>query len=323
MTSHPPRQPDGPPLMARQQEALLALLRSLKANGYEFVTPAPATHARVIARRDQAKDIKDVLGWSLPFSWDLLDPAIRDLLVAGGALQPVGALYRSNVRVSSLKGHLFLHSAYPTVEETAVFFGPDSYRFADLIERELASHRGRGGMRICDMGTGSGVGAIIAGALSPGDARIMASDINPRAIGFARINAAAAGMAVDLRLGADMAGIEDACDLILMNPPYIIDPDGRLYRDGGTNAGAGVTLAMAGAAIDRLAPDGRLIVYSGSAIIAGADHLFQALARLCEASGCTLHYRELDPDVFGEELTTPHYAKVERIAVVAARITRR
>ncbi|MNR68782.1 hypothetical protein D3C85_1935590 [compost metagenome] len=33
-------------------------------------------------------------------------------------------------------------------------------------------------------------------------------------------------------------------------------------------------------------------------------------------------YRELDPDVFGEELLTPGYQTVERIAVVALVVTR-
>jgi hypothetical protein len=33
-------------------------------------------------------------------------------------------------------------------------------------------------------------------------------------------------------------------------------------------------------------------------------------------------YRELDPDVFGEELLTQGYQRVERIAVVALIVTR-
>jgi hypothetical protein len=33
-------------------------------------------------------------------------------------------------------------------------------------------------------------------------------------------------------------------------------------------------------------------------------------------------YREVDPDIFGEELGTPAYADVERLAAVVAVITR-
>ena len=47
------------------------------------------------------------------------------------------------------------------------------------------------------------------------------------------------------------------------------------------------------------------------------------LADLAEASGCDLRYREIDPDVFGEELETPAYADVDRIALVAAVMDRR
>ena len=36
----------------------------------------------------------------------------------------------------------------------------------------------------------------------------------------------------------------------------------------------------------------------------------------------TLRYEELDPDIFGEELETPAYRDVERIALVSAVITR-
>jgi len=37
-------------------------------------------------------------------------------------------------------------------------------------------------------------------------------------------------------------------------------------------------------------------------------------SRSCAASATI--YRELDPDVFGEELERPAYARVERIAVI-------
>jgi hypothetical protein len=79
---------------------------------------------------------------------------------------------------------------------------------------------------------------------------------------------------------------------------------------------------MAGAAISRLTPGGRLILYTGSATVAGEDLLRNALIVLAREGQCRLHYRELDPDVFGEELTTLCYHDVDRIAVVAATFTR-
>src|SRR4051812_10168024 len=112
--------------------ALLALLRLLGERGYRFVTPTPATHARVVARRDrqEARNLADVLGWSLPFEPALLDAELFDILAAADALQPwPDKRLKSRYRVSSLRGALFLHSAYPTDADNSVFFGPDSYRF--------------------------------------------------------------------------------------------------------------------------------------------------------------------------------------------------
>ena len=70
--------------------------------------------------------------------------------------------------------------------------------------------------------------------------------------------------------------------------------------------------------LPRLARGGRLILYSGSAIICGQDAMKAHLNALANNHGCTLRYRELDPDVFGEELERPAYAEVDRIALIAA-----
>jgi len=61
-----------------------------------------------------------------------------------------------------------------------------------------------------------------------------------------------------------------------------------------------------------------MLLYTGVAIVGGHDHLRDALERDLPALGCTLRYRELDPDIFGEELEKPAYADVERIAAIGA-----
>ena len=50
----------------------------------------------------------------------------------------------------------------------------------------------------------------------------------------------------------------------------------------------------------------------------GADRLWEIMNRLAAANGCRLRYREIDPDVFGEELENPAYQEVDRIALIAA-----
>jgi hypothetical protein len=82
--------------------------------------------------------------------------------------------------------------------------------------------------------------------------------------------------------------------------------------------GARLSLDWAKAAMARLTPGGRLILYTGSAIVGGVDALRDALVAASSAAGCDLRYREIDPDVFGTMLLHPAYRHAERIAVVAA-----
>lgn len=304
----------------RTDRALLELLRLLERRGYRFVTPTPATHERVVSRPERAegRSIEDVLGWSRPFRSDLLDDDVMDLLYAGQVIRPVGnELLQATIRISSLHDLLFIHSAFPTESKHAVFFGPDSYRFADLIAAELTACPLPEPGLIVDIGSGAGVGAIVAAGLCPGSSVTMV-DVNPDALRFAEINARAASSTARFVCADDLDAVPKNVRLSVANPPYIIDDAGRAYRDGRGMHGTEVALDMARMAVERLASDGRLILYTGSAIIDGGDPLKEALAELAEQAGRTLRYRELDPDVFGEELARPAYADVDRIALVAA-----
>ncbi|AQR73921.1 class I SAM-dependent methyltransferase [Sphingomonas sp. LM7] len=304
--------------------ALLRLLEALQSRGYRFVTPTPATHARVMARADRrtACDLTDILGWSLPFAPACIDAEIFALLEAAGALVEIeNGRFCSRFRVSSLRGTLYTHSAWPTDAPDSVFFGPDSYRFADLIETELRDADLPAAATIVDIGTGSGVGAVVAAMLCP-DAAVWMTDVNPAALRLAAVNARAAGVAIRAVQSDTLDSIAAPIDLALANPPYIIDEGARTYRDGGGMLGGQVSVDMASMAVRRLAPRGRLVLYTGSAIVRGDDALQRALAGLAEAQGCSLRYRELDPDVFGEELGSPAYVEVDRIAIVAAVFTK-
>ena len=296
--------------------ALFELLRALKARDYRFVTPAPATHARVVARPDRrdAHGLTDILGWSLPFRREVIDGELLALLEAADMIESTGAKQRTRCRVSTLHGHLFLPSAYPTDAANAVFFGPDSYRFSDFVRAHLGDCDGA---RIVDIGTGAGVGGIVAADLCP-KARITLTDINPAALRLARINARSAGFDVELIEADGLADVEGPIDVAIANPPYIIDSAGRTYRDGGGMHGGQLSLDLACEAADRLSPGGRLLLYTGSAIVEGRDTLHAALSAAMAERGCALDYRELDPDVFGEELERPEYVDVDRIAVIGA-----
>ncbi len=84
-----------------------------------------------------------------------------------------------------------------------------------------------------DLGTGSGVQALHA---SRHATRVTATDLNPRALHFARLTLALSGAReADLRRGSLFEPVgEERFDLIVSNPPFVISPGGRfVYRDGG------------------------------------------------------------------------------------------
>jgi len=293
--------------------ALQGVLLALKQRRYDFITPTPATHARVIARegRQNARDLRDVLGWSLPFAADIVDAPLLSFLRGAGMLDESGEHLRSLVRVSSLDSDLYVHSAYPTTGSDSVFFGPDSYRFANFLSETLPSLGVRA--HVVDVGAGTGVGALMARRTLP-EPRLTLADINPLALDMARANFGAAGVEANFVESDGLMGVEGDIDLIIANPPYIADPAHRAYRDGGGMHGGELSLRWAREAAQRLRSGGAFALYTGSAIVNGEDKLRDALHEAL--ADFDVLYGELDPDVFGEELERPDYFDVERIAVV-------
>ena len=306
---------------ALQEQSLLLLGRWLQDSGYRFVTGTPATHARVNARADaqRARDLGGVFGWSRPFEPGLLPQQVMDWMRAGGLLQQDSGLLRSLVRFSSLGGQLYAHSAFPTSEADAVFFGPDTYRFAALVQSELQRQPLTAGARILDIGCGAGPGGMVA-ALASAAARpeLVLADINPQALHHARANATLAGLERVTLAQSDLyAQVDGMFDLAVANPPYLVDASARTYRHGGGPLGAGLSERIVAEGLPRLAPGGRLVLYTGAAIVGGRDPLADALKPLVVQGGCSWRYWELDPDVFGEELDAPAYQQCDRIAAVA------
>lgn len=300
-------------------DALLALGRALADTGYTFVTVGPETHRRVNARADatgrgEARTLRDVFGWSRPFAPGLLPPRLLELARAADVLESEGERLRARVRFSTLHDRLFAHSAYPTLASDAVFFGPDTYRFCDLVRDELQSRSRR---RVVDVGCGSGAGGIVAGKLA---AEVVLADINARALAIARVNAALSGLADKTTMAESdvLAGVGGSFDLVIANPPYMVDGRGRAYRDGGGSFGEALAVRIAREALARLDRGGQLILYTGAAIVDGIDTFLAAAGTVCDEAGARWEYREIDPDVFGEEIeNNDAYAAVERIAAVA------
>jgi SAM-dependent methyltransferase len=301
--------------------ALLALLALLKARHYRHITVTPATHARVLAHRrgTPGRTLADIFGWNLPFAPEMLPAEILDAMRAAGMLQEADGLLQSRLRVSSLNDLLLLHSGYPTEAEDAVFFGPDTYRFVRFMESALERRALPPGARILDIGCGSGAGGL---ALARDGMRVVMNDINPLALRLTAVNARAAGIPVELLEGDGTADRGGNFDLIIANPPYLVDASERTYRHGGARLGRELSVRIAESALRRLAPGGRLLLYTGVAIVEGRDGFLEDMRPLLDGAGCAWRYVEIDPDVFGEELEEPSYRDADRIAAIGLEAVR-
>lgn len=302
----------------RRETALRTLLRRVADTGYHFVPPTPETHRRVNARpgHEEARDLRGVFGWSRPFRADTVG-GLFGLLRDAEALEPAGALWKSRLRIATLNGQPYFHSAFPTSQPDAVFFGPDTYRF---VRAALASIPRRIFPRAIDLGCGSGAGGLSVAAAREVNALWLA-DINPAAVALAAINAAHAGQSPFFVESDLFAALDAQFDLILANPPYMADPARRAYRDGGGALGLELGLRILAEGVSRLAPGGTLFLYTGAPIVNGVDRFRDAAEQILSAGRFNFEYSEIDPDVFGEELDKPAYSEVERIAAVALTIT--
>ena len=94
------------------------------------------------------------------------------------------------------------------------------------------------GERALDVGTGNGIQAILLAAHAE---RVVATDVNPRALVYAAFNAALNGVGnVETRHGSFFEPVEgEQFDLVVANPPYVVSPESAyLFRDGGMHGDA-------------------------------------------------------------------------------------
>jgi len=118
------------------------------------------------------------------------------------------------------------------------------------------------GRRVLDMGTGTGVLALLAARL--GAAKVVATDNNPKAVANARLNAERLGLQdrVEVRGPADLfAPLQgETFDVILFNAPWIQGEPQTLYDTANYDPGYRVIDAFVQAAPQYLAPCGVILL---------------------------------------------------------------
>jgi len=140
--------------------------------------------------------------------------------------------------------------------------------------------------RALDLGTGSGIQCL---HLANHAARVVATDLNPRALTLATLTFALNGIDVQTRLGSLYEPVADEVfDVITTNPPFVISPDtgARLvYRETDLRSDDLMRAVVAGAG-PRLAPGGSLHVVGNWAHTTGMpwqDRVAQWVPQGCDA----------------------------------------
>ena len=297
---------------------LLKLGEALRAANYDFVTPTNATLRRVNARAShvRARDAVDIFGWGRPVGdAEHAGPWLSRLREAGAATSD-GKQWRTELRAATLGKDLLFHSSGPGAARDAVFFGPDSYRFARAIRCELEARPQQCAPAPSTWAAARAPRALTLAALYP-RAEVLATDINPKALRLTALNAQLAGATnIETRLSDLYADAGAGFDLIAANPPFIADPNGRTYRDGGDADGLGISRRIVDGALERLAPGGMLMLYTGVAVAGGHDPLREHVEQQASAGEASFSYSEIDPDIFGELISTEAYRDADRIAAV-------
>jgi release factor glutamine methyltransferase len=129
------------------------------------------------------------------------------------AYRLAGADRYDDYRVELIRGARFV--VMPSV------FNPRVTRTGAFLAAQIDPGALQGHWEVLDMGTGSGVGAVIAARHAR---RVVAVDINPAAVRCARINALLNDVEqrIEVRQGDLFAALGDErFDLVLFNPPFV------------------------------------------------------------------------------------------------------
>jgi SAM-dependent methyltransferase len=304
-------------MTSHHANALVAVGRYLRDHDYRFMTVTPSTHRRINRRpgNERATDLRGIFGWSRPFAPEDVAPELLDLMREARIVEPDGGLLRATLRASSLGELLVFHSAYPTDDDDSVFFGPDTYRFVGTMQRAFP-WLGAGPTRAIDIGCGGGAGALAIASKFP-HAEVIGADINTRALALTVVNTRLAGLDNLTACRSDLFdGVEGDFDLVVSNPPYVLDPCELPYRHGGGMRGAELSVRIVREGLARLRPGGSLMLYTGVAIAGAVDEFLEAIRPDLDGLCDHWSYDELDPDIFGGQLGEPGYEEVERIAAV-------
>jgi release factor glutamine methyltransferase len=135
---------------------------------------------------------------------------------------------------------------------------PMSHLLGEAVVAEV-----RAGERVLDMGTGSGVNAVLAARQG---AQVVAVDINPRAVEAAAANVDRNGVAdlVEVRQSDVFSQVEGTFDLIIFDPPFRWFRPRDLVETAMTDERYQAMTRFFRQARQHLLPTGRMLIFFGT-----------------------------------------------------------
>ena len=153
-------------------------------------------------------------------------------LEAEGLLEREGERVRARLAITVWNGLLMARDAGGGTPGPDVVPGP-SHSAQTLAHLTIR----RSGERVLDLGCGCGPQALLAAGHAQ---RVVATDLNPRAVAFTQLSARLNGFgSVETRVGDLFEPVVgERFGLVVSNPPYVVSPDADLlYRDSGLAPG--------------------------------------------------------------------------------------
>jgi methylase of polypeptide subunit release factors len=264
----PPTRPDPP--RAESPDAAVELARLLRLAGYathpiqerlrtgdELLASSPElpSYVRRLGDADELALLLRLFLLGVPVASARLDELVGTelgarLAGAGLLLEDQGEVYGTARLVPH--DELLIASDHAGTGEAHADHVPGVHRPSVALAHLTVRGSGE---RALDVGTGNGIQAIL---LAGHAERVVATDVNARALAYASFNAALNGAQnVEFRRGSFFEPVEgEQFDLVVVNPPYVVSPErAYLFRDSGMRGDA-VSESVVRAAPDALASGG-------------------------------------------------------------------
>ena len=222
----------------------------------------------------RVRDTPQIVGWT---QW--LEEPFRGRRI----LIPVRRLQRILTDMRRMKEGLRIDALSETITVLPHVYIPSDQSVITMFTDKRAEIAGK---RVLDMGTGTGVLALLAARL--GASEVTASDNNANAVENARLNVTRFGMEDVVRVRGPSELFEglvgEAFDVILFNAPWVLGKAATLYDRAIYDEGYALIRRFFASVGDHLAADGRVLLqYSNISELKGEGSISHLKGVIAEA----------------------------------------